>query len=68
MKNGRLKLAIFESGVKQKELALKTGIPNAYISMGINGRYVFTEFQMRKIAEVLGRPVRTLFKGKQHAE
>lgn len=60
-KNSRLKLKLWEQGITQQTLSSKTGIPRTYISLGINGRYVFDEGQKQKIAEVLELKAKQLF-------
>jgi transcriptional regulator with XRE-family HTH domain len=53
-KNINLKIAIFRKGITQQELSKQTGIPRAYISQAIHGRYVFEAEEWRKIAKELG--------------
>jgi transcriptional regulator with XRE-family HTH domain len=53
-KNVRLKSLMFERGFKLSELAKETGIPRSYLSMGVNGRYVFSEAEQRRIAKTIG--------------
>jgi len=60
-KNGKLKLVLFEKGITQQELAAKTGIPCAYISQCVNGRFLLNRDQREKIAEVLGVSVTNVF-------
>ena len=60
-KNSLLKLKLWEQGITQQILSRKTGIPRTYISLGINGRYVFDEEQKQKIAEALERKAKELF-------
>ena len=54
MKNSKLKIALFEKNTTQAELSLKTGIPRAYISLAINGKFNFNDEQKNKIADALG--------------
>jgi cyanate lyase len=53
-KNRTLKLKLWEKGISQDTLSRETGIPRAYISLGVNGRYVFDDQQKAKIARALG--------------
>jgi transcriptional regulator with XRE-family HTH domain len=57
----KLKAALFESGVTQRELAGKTGIPANYISRFLSGRFNLTEEEKAKIGQALRRPISELF-------
>lgn len=53
-KNRKLKMALFDRGITQSQLSRTTGIPKAYISQAIHGRYILDPEQLRKIAGALG--------------
>ena len=55
MRNIQLKLAFFEAGLSQREVAERTGIPEVYISLAVHGRYVLDEAQKNKIATALNK-------------
>ncbi len=59
--NLKLKMAILESGMTQKELAQITQINEGLLSLGINGRYIFDAVQKGRIAKALKKPVSELF-------
>ncbi len=61
MKNVKLMAAIFKRGIRQKELAEKTGIPRSYISQAVNGHRNLSEDQKGKIAEAVQESVADLF-------
>ncbi len=61
VKNTKLKVKLWEKGVSQRTLSRETEIPRAYISLGINGRYLFDEMQKQKIAKALGVQKNQLF-------
>ena len=61
MKNANLKAALFEEGITQRDLSQKTGIPRAYISLAINGKFNLDSEQKQKISVVLARDERELF-------
>ena len=67
-KNTRLKGAIFEQNLTQRELAAGTGIREEYISMSVNGRMILNRTQRRRIAGFLGRPEPELFPVETHLE
>jgi len=52
-KNAKLKTELFEKSLSQEELSRQTGIPRAYISLAINGKFNLTEDQRQKIAKTL---------------
>ncbi len=60
-RNGKLKAAIFEAGLSQRQLARETGIPEAHVSMGLNGKFIFDEDQQRRVAMALGKSREELF-------
>ena len=62
-KNLKLKMAIFQRGITQEKLAKQTGIPKAYISQVIHGRYIFDHEQQSKISEMLGVRIEEIFPG-----
>lgn len=55
MKQGtKLRAFLLEKDMTQRCLGEKTGIPEAYISHFIHGRFIFPEESQLKIAEALG--------------
>ena len=60
-RNGRLKSAIFEAGIRQKELAEKVNIPRGYLSLVLTGRMNLTGEEQQRIAAVLKKHVNELF-------
>ncbi len=56
-----LKLAMWERGIRQWDMADKTGIPRSYLSHCLNGRMNFKPEEREKIANELGMPVEKLF-------
>ena len=59
--NNKLRDAIFKAGMTQTQLAESASVPRQYLSLHINGRFILTDTQKRRIAEVLMRPVNELF-------
>lgn len=59
--NGKLKLAIFESGLSQRGLAKVTRIPESFISMAVRGKFNLDEIQKAKISQAIGRPQSEIF-------
>jgi DNA-binding XRE family transcriptional regulator len=59
--NFRLKEARFEKKVTQQELADAIGVTVMTYSNRENGKYPFTEPEMQKIADVLGKKVTDIF-------
>jgi ribosome-binding protein aMBF1 (putative translation factor) len=59
--NVKLKMAILESGVLQKELAKKIGVHPSVLSMVVQGKYIFDQVQRAKISKALGKPEHELF-------
>ena len=53
VKNSLLKIAMFERNMTQERLSEKTGIPRAYISLAVNGRFNFDSGQKHRIASAL---------------
>ena len=60
-RNSNLKMVLFEIGVTQRRLAQQTQIPEAMVSMGINGKYNFDSEEKVRIANALKKPVSELF-------
>ena len=60
-RNYQLKMILFEIGVTQRHLAQQTRIPEAMVSMGINGKYNFDSEEKIRIANALKKPVVELF-------
>ena len=54
MKATKLKLALLKKGMTQREVAHRSGINEAIISMVANGRYLPDADQKSMIAEVIG--------------
>ena len=52
-KNLSLKIKIFEKGITQRTLSKKIGIPESMLSMLINGKYIPTDQEKKKIADAL---------------
>ena len=61
-KNLNLKLAILEEGLTQRDLAREIGINESLVSMAIHGKFIFDDEQKSKIAQLLNRPERELFR------
>jgi transcriptional regulator with XRE-family HTH domain len=61
MKNHKLREAIFETGLTQRDLSKKINIPESHLSMAIHGRFNLDEIQKNKIAKVLSKPITELF-------
>lgn len=53
-KNLALKIKIFERGITQRNLSKKVGVPESLLSMLVQGKYIPTDEEKEKIAEVLG--------------
>lgn len=66
-KNTKLKILLFENRISQKQLSEDTGIPRAYLSLHLNGRWNFDEDQQNRIADALGCLVDDVF-GEQKVE
>ena len=60
-KNIALRNAIFEKGITQRSISRKVKIPEALLSMAINGKFNLNDEQQKKIAKILGRNVNELF-------
>ena len=61
VRNSNLKAVLFKRGISQRQISKSTKIPEAILSMGINGKYNFSISQMLAISEVVGEPVEALF-------
>jgi len=59
--NTKLKAALLESRMTQRDLARRVGINEALVSMGIHGRFNFNEIQQLKISAILNREPVELF-------
>ena len=60
-----LKYEMFMRGIKQKDMAMRTGICASAVSSFVNNVLTPTEKQMELIAKVVGVPVKKIFpKGK----
>jgi len=60
-RNTELKNILFDKGITQRELARKSKIAEAIVSMIIHGKYVPDDRQRKKIAAVLRTRERDLF-------
>ena len=56
-----LKQVLLEKGITQKEVARRTKLNTAIVSMIANGRYIPTEQQKGRIADAMQLPARQLF-------
>lgn len=61
MTNFRLKIAILEAGLTQRELARRVGLHESLVSLIARGRYNPDPLQEARIATALGRDVSELF-------
>lgn len=61
MYNRDLKIKILDSGLSQREVAKRVGIPESHFSMALHGRYNLMPEQQEKIAEILGCGVDEIF-------
>ena len=59
--NRKLRDAIFQAGLTQIRLAEISNVPRQYISQHINGRFILTDTQKKRISEALGKPLDELF-------
>jgi transcriptional regulator with XRE-family HTH domain len=59
--NSKLREAIFQAGLTQIRLAELSNVPRQYISQHINGRFILTDTQKKRISEALGIPLDELF-------
>lgn len=59
--NSKLREAIFKAGLTQSQLAEISEIPRQYISLHINGRFILTDTQKERIADVLSMSLSELF-------
>jgi transcriptional regulator with XRE-family HTH domain len=57
----KLKLAILESGFKQRFVARKSGLSENRLTCAVTGRCQLTEGERERVAEVLGKEVSELF-------
>ena len=57
----KFKIAILQNGLSQRDLARKTGIPEAYLSMAINGKFNLDPVQRGKIIKAIGKPENEIF-------
>jgi transcriptional regulator with XRE-family HTH domain len=60
-RNTSLKMALFEQGITQRELARKVGLQESQISMAIRGRLILNLREKEKVSKVLKRPINELF-------
>ena len=59
--NIRLKIAILENGLSQRDLARLTGIHESIISMAVHGKYNLDSAQRAKISKIIGKPQKLIF-------
>lgn len=57
----KLKLIILENGLTQREIARKSGIDEATLSLIATGRYAPDPIQKARIAQAIQKPESTLF-------
>lgn len=55
-----IKLLLFQRGVAQVDLAMKTGISPSRLSMIVNGRTQASAEDLRKIAKAMRVPIKSL--------
>jgi len=60
-KNLKLKIAIIEAGLTQKEVAKKAGLTEECLSMAVNGRFNLNEAEKTRVAWAIGKPPEELF-------
>jgi transcriptional regulator with XRE-family HTH domain len=65
-KNAALKIALFKANMTQRELAKITRIPEASISLAINGRLIFTNEQIERTAKALKVKAEEIFYEANH--
>jgi len=61
MKLTKLKLTLWQKGLTQREVAHRSGLNEATVSMIANGRYLPDDHQKSMIAEVVGEDKDALF-------
>ena len=61
----RLKVAIVERGMCQREVAEKANVHRSYINMAANNRLILTDDEKTRIANVLQMPVGEIFPQQQ---
>ena len=61
-KQAQLQAAIIEANTTASEVSEKTGVPRAYISQAIHGRFILNDEEKKQIAEALNRNPEELFK------
>ncbi len=61
MRNVNLKAAIFKAGTTQRGLARKANIPESYLSLAVNGKFILNEDQKGRISTALGQAKEKLF-------
>ncbi len=61
MKNKKIKIALVERDLTQRELAKKARIPESILSFAINGKFNLDSNQKQRVAGLLGKPVNYLF-------
>ncbi|HOI95596.1 MAG TPA: helix-turn-helix transcriptional regulator [Syntrophobacter fumaroxidans] len=57
----RIKVALIEKGLVQREAAAKLGMVVSSFNMKLRGERPFTDKEKQKLAAVLGKPVEYLF-------
>jgi DNA-binding XRE family transcriptional regulator len=61
MRRSKLKIAIWESGMTQREVSSQSGVSEWSISQSINGRVILTEEEKKALAQCLERDVSEIF-------
>ncbi len=59
-KNLKLKIALMQKNLTQRDLAKATRIPEASLSLAIRGRLILSDQQWQRIASTLDMPVSDL--------
>ena len=59
--NVALKSALLQAGMTQRDLAKRAKVSEFYISMNIQGKYIFTDQDRMKIAAALSKDENELF-------
>ncbi len=59
--NLALRNAIFASGLTQRFVAKQAGVPEAVLSMIVNGKYLPDDLEKLRIAQVVGKSETELF-------
>lgn len=60
-RKSKLKIAIWESGMTQREAARQSGVSEWNISQAVNGRVILTEEEKSALAQCLEKGIEELF-------